>query len=130
MARGKEALVAQGYSERVAERICEPQAQSTKDIYQGKWKLFTQYCAEKGIDPWEVSVPQLGDFLTYLYDIKNMMPSTIDGYRTAIVGALKHVRGPAICKDPALMDLSAWMHSYKRVHLNPYRTRRGSRYNT
>jgi len=61
-------------------------------------------------------VPQLGDFLTYLYDIKNMMPSTIDGYRTAIVGALKHVRGPAICKDPALMDLSAWMHRHRPRH--------------
>lgn len=38
-----------------------------------------------------------------------MAPSTIDGYRTAIGGALVHLRGVNIGKDPELCNLSAWM---------------------
>lgn len=102
--------MSQGYSARVAERICEPQSQSTRDLYQGKWRIFVSYCEDKGIDPWQASLPQISEFLSYLFDVKKMMPTTVDGYRTAIAGALKHSRGYNMGKDPELSDLSSWMH--------------------
>ena len=52
----------------------------------------------------------MADFLSYLYDKQGLKPTTIDGYRVAIAGALKHHRGVSISKDPALLDLSTWMH--------------------
>jgi len=110
MARGKQALIAKGYSDSVASRICEPQAKSTRAIYDSKWKLYKEYCVPRKLDPEKVSAPQLGDFLTYLFDEKQMMPATIEGYRTAIAGALKHQSGVNLGKDQTLTDLLAWMH--------------------
>jgi len=107
---GQQALRDAGFSETVARRIVAPQAKSTLDQYQGKWKVFEQYCRERGLDPWEVTVPQIADFLSHLFDTQGLKPSTIDGYRVAIAGALKHKRGVNIGKDPSLSDLSTWMH--------------------
>jgi len=110
MARGKQALIAKGYSDSVASWICEPQVKSTRAIYASKWKLYKEYCVPRKLDPEKVSAPQLGDFLTYLFDDKQMMPATIEGYRTAIAGALKHQSGVNLGKDQTLTDLLAWMH--------------------
>ena len=59
-----------GFSEKVATRISEPQSQATRDSYQGKWKIFSEYCTERDIDP------LISEFLSYLFDTKNMMLST------------------------------------------------------
>lgn len=110
LALGKQTLQAAGFSATVAQRIVAPQAQSTLDAYEGKWRVFERYCKDKGLDPLEVSVPQVADFLNHLFDEQGLKPSTIDGYRVAIAGALKHKRGINVGKDPTLTDLSAWMH--------------------
>jgi len=110
MAVGKRALMDRGFSEEVANRVCAPQADSTRAVYEGKWRIFKKYCEDKDIDPFKASPPQIGDFLTYLFDKKDMMPSTIEGYRTAIAGALKHQTGINLGKDPILTDLLSWMH--------------------
>jgi len=107
---GHKALRDAGFSDIAAQRIVAPQAKSTLDLYQGKWRVFQRYCEEKGLDPWQVTVPQLADFLNHLFDDLGLKPSTIDGYRVAIAGALKHRRGVDIGKDSALSDLSTWMH--------------------
>jgi len=62
------------------------------------------------LDPWNISVPQLADFLNHLFDVLQLKPSTIDGYRVAIAGALKHKLGVNFGKDQSLLDLAAWMH--------------------
>ena len=82
-------LQEQGLSEEVAERIAAPQRSST--IYKSKWALFEKWFRENSVDFSTPSVKQVSDFFMYLYQDLNRRPSTIDGYRMAIVDTL----GPA-----------------------------------
>ena len=81
-------LQEQGFSVEVAERIAAPQRSSTKTIYRSKWALFEKWCRENSVDFSTPSVKQISDFFMYLYQDLNRRPSTIDGYRTAIVDTL------------------------------------------
>ena len=80
-------LQEQGFSVEVAERIAAPQRSSTRTIYKSKWALFEKWCRENSVD-FTPSVKQVSDFFMYLYQDLNRRPSTIDGYRTAIVDTL------------------------------------------
>ena len=84
-------LQEQGFSVEVAERIAAPERSSTRTIYKSKWALFEKWCRENLVDFSTPSVKQVSDFFMYLYQDLNRRPSTIDGYRTAIVDTL----GPA-----------------------------------
>ena len=81
-------LQEQGFSVEVAERIAAPQRSSTRTIYKSKWILFEKWCRENSVDFCTPSVKQISDFFMYLYQDLNRRPSTIDGYRTAIVNTL------------------------------------------
>ena len=81
-------LQEQGFSVEVAERIAAPQRSSTRTIYKSKWALFEKWCRENSVDFSTPSVKQISDFFMYLYQDLNRRPSTIDGYRTAIVDTL------------------------------------------
>ena len=81
-------LQEQGFSVEVAERIAAPQRSSTRTIYKSKWALFEKWCRENAVDFSTPSVKQISDFFMYLYQDLNRRPSTIDGYRTAIVDTL------------------------------------------
>ena len=72
----------------VAERIGAPQRSSTRTIYKSKWALFEKWCRENSVDFSTSSVKHISDFFMYLYQDLNRRPSTIDGYRTAIVDIL------------------------------------------
>ena len=50
--------------------------------------LFEKWCRENSVDFSTLSVKQISDFFMYLYQDLNRHPSTIDGYRTAIVDTL------------------------------------------
>ena len=64
-------LQEQGLSVEVAERIAAPQRSSTRTIYKSKWALLKKMVQRK--------------FGGFLHQDLNRRPSTIDGYRTAIV---------------------------------------------
>ena len=81
-------LQEQIFSVKVAERIAAPQRLSTRTIYQSKWSLFERWCRENLVDFSSPTVKQISDFFMYLYQDLNRRPSTIDGYRMAIVDAL------------------------------------------
>ena len=67
------------------QRIAAPQRSSTRTVYKSKWALFEKWCRENSVDFSTPSVKQISDFFMYLYQDLNRRPSTIDGYRTAIV---------------------------------------------
>ena len=110
-------LQEQGFSVEVTERLAAPQRSSTRTIYQssgpylknGAEKIrcdfstpsvkqtsdFFMYLyqdlnrlSENSVDFSTPSVKQISDFFMYLYQDLNKSPSTIDGYRTAIVDTL------------------------------------------
>ena len=78
----------QGFSVGVAERITAPRRSSRRTVYKSKWALFEKWCRENLVDFSNPSVNQIADFFMYLYQGLNRHPSTIDGYRTAIVDTL------------------------------------------
>ena len=103
-------LQEQGFSVEVAERIAAPQRSSTRTIYKSKWALFEKWCRENSVDFSTPSVKQISDFFMYLYQDLNRHPSTIDGYRTAIVDTL----GPTAQHIAHNADLHRLLSSFHR----------------
>ena len=77
-------IQAQGFSDEVATRIEAPQRQSTRAVFESKWAIFLKWCESHEVDFRLPSLSQVADFLLFLFKEKNLQPSTIDGYRTAI----------------------------------------------
>ena len=102
-------LQEQGFSVEVAERIAAPQRSSTRTIYKSKWALFEKWCRENSVDFSTPSVKQISDFFMYLYQDLNRRPSTIDGYRTAIVDTLGPL-GQHIARNEDLHRLLSSFH--------------------
>ena len=103
-------LQEQGFSVEAAERIAAPQRSSTRTIYRSKWALFEKWCRENSVDFSTPSVKQISDFFMYLYQDLNRRPSTIDGYRTAIVDTL----GPTAQHIAHNADLHRLLSSFHR----------------
>ena len=102
----------QGFYVEVAERIAAPQRSSTRTIYQSKWALFERWCRENLVNFSTPSIKQVSDFFMYLYQDLNRHPSTIDGYRTAIVDTL----GPTGLHISQSSDLNRLLSSFHRDH--------------
>ena len=103
-------LQEQGFSVEVAERIAAPQRSSTRTIYRSKWALFEKWCRENSVGFSTPSVKQISDFFMYLYQDLNRRPSTIDGYKTAIVDTL----GPTAQHIAHNADLHRLLSSFHR----------------
>ena len=82
------AIKEQGFSEAVAARIEAHQRRSTRSVYEAKWTIFTKWCITNQVDFRSPPVNSVADFLLYLFEVKNLQPSTIDGYRSAIADKL------------------------------------------
>ena len=74
----------QGFTDEVAARIEAPQRRSTRAMYKSKWTIFVKWCDSNQVDFRSPSLSQIADFLLYLFKDRNLQPSTINGYRTAI----------------------------------------------
>ena len=73
---------------------------------------FEKWCRENSVDFSTPSVKQVSDFFMYLYQDLNRRPSTIDGYRTAIVDTL----GPTGHHISQSSDLNRLLSSFYRDH--------------
>ena len=78
----------QGFSSPVASRIEAPQRRSTRTVYEAKWAVFVRWCETSQVDFRNPSIKQIADFLLHLFQEKNLQPSTIVGYRSAIADKL------------------------------------------
>ena len=98
----------QHFSRSVADRIAAAgRAESTINIYNSKWTLFTEWCSQHKLDPLQVTVHRLADFLLFLREDKGFMPSTIAGYVTAIADTITKATGatPPLSVHPAIVAL-------------------------
>ena len=86
---------------------CCPSAVINKDHLQVKVR---KWCRENSVDFSTPSVKQISDFFMYLYQDLNRRPSTIDGYRTAIVETL----GPTAHHIAHNADLHRLLSSFHR----------------
>ena len=109
MAPRATAIKEQGFSEAVAARIEAPQRRSTRSVYEAKWAIFTKWCITNQVDFKSPPLKSVADFLLYLFVVKNLQSSTIDGYRSAIADKLGNVT-VNISKDDNLTRLLDSFH--------------------
>ena len=106
------------FSSEVAERIKAPQRESSRKVYQSRWTIYGQWCTENKVDITSTAVPQVAEFLNYLFTVKNLKPATITGYRTAIADALGS-QGEFISKS---LELNRLIASFTRDRPKPNRS--------
>ena len=100
------------FSEEVEKRIKAPQRESSRKIYESRWAIFRDWCVENKVDIKAPSIPQIAEFLNYLFKDKNLKPSTVSGYRTAISDGLGEV-GSMVSKSIELNRLLSSFHRDK-----------------
>ena len=103
-------LQEQGFSKKVAERISKNQRNSTLNLYQSRWTKFLEWTGIEEDDINHITIPQIADFLTYLFEEKKFSTSTIEGYKSAIGNTLKY-SGLKVLESQELKDL---LKSFKR----------------
>ena len=109
MAPRATAIQKQGLSEAVAARIEGPQRRSTRSVYEAKWTIFTKWCISNQVDFRLPPIKSVADFLLYLFEVRKLQPSTIDGYRSAIADKLGNLM-VNISKDDNLTRLLESFH--------------------
>ena len=80
----KRSLTERGFSQAAADQISRGHRQSSRAVYDSKWRIFSGWCAGQSVDPFQVTIPQLADFFVFLFQVKHLNPRTIKGYRSAI----------------------------------------------
>ena len=103
------AIQEQGFSQAVATRIEAPQRGSTRSVYEARWAIFTKWCITNQVDFRSPPVKSIANFLMYLFEVRKLQPSTIDGYRSAIADKLGNVTCN-ISKDENLTRLLDSFH--------------------
>ena len=99
-------LQERGFSQAAAEQISRGRRQSSRAVYDSKWRIFAGWCAEKSVDPFQVTIPQLADFFVYLFQVKRLNPRTIKGYRSAISSTISsHGSTTELSTSPELSSL-------------------------
>ena len=94
------------FSEEVASHVSESRRVSTTKVYDSKWSTFVTWCSGRKINFSSPSIQQIADFLTYLFQVKNLSVSTIKGYRAMLSNTLKLVDNSANPgSDPIISDL-------------------------
>ena len=109
MAPRATAIKKQGFSEAVAARIEAPQRSSTRSVYEAKWTIFTKWCISNQVDFRSPPIKSVADFLLYLFEVRKLQPSTIDGYWSAIADKLGNLT-VNISKDDNLTRLLESFH--------------------
>ena len=110
LASGLETKSPQKFSSTVAERIKAPQRFSSRRVYESRWSIFESWGKEKQVEFEQPSVSTIADFLTHLFNEKNLKPTTIAGYRTAIADHL----GPAGTDISHSFELNRLIASFHR----------------
>ena len=77
-------LEERGFSRAAAEQISRGRRQSSRAVYDSKWRIFSRWCSEQSVDPFQISIQKLADFFVFLFHEKGLNPRTIKGYRSAI----------------------------------------------
>ena len=110
LASGFETKSPQKFSSTVAERIKAPQRLSSRRVYESRWSIFESWGKEKQVEFKQPSISTIADFLTHLFNEKNLKPTTIAGYRTAIADHL----GPAGIEISHSFELNRLIASFHR----------------
>ncbi|XP_070549703.1 uncharacterized protein [Ptychodera flava] len=95
----------QGISAKATEILVKAVRQSTSKQYDFKWTRFASWCSQRNVDPVSCPAAIILEFLTELFQDKNLTYSTLNGYRAAISSAHLNVYGKPIGSHPLVVNL-------------------------
>nr|KAG5689214.1 hypothetical protein BaRGS_014870 [Batillaria attramentaria] len=81
--------------------------QPRSQVYEGKWRVFTDWCSSHELSPYHLRTTQIADFLLWLRDSKNLAPITIKGYRAMLSDTYRHLGIADLGADKDLSDIVA-----------------------
>ena len=110
LASGFKTKSPQKFSKSVAEGIKAPQRFSSRRVYESRWTIVESWCKENQVDIKQPSLSSIADFFTYLFNERNLKPTTIAGYRTTIADHL----GPAGIEISHSFELNRLISSFHR----------------
>ena len=134
-------LNSHGYSNQVAETVASAGRASTSVVYDAKWRLYTDWCKSRQVNPVDPTGPQLADFFTYLFYDKGLQFSTLRGYRASILSVLSRsapvspytdsvlkglfkafqLQRPVVARSLPVWDLGIVLQGLKRPPFEPIR---------
>ena len=112
----QQALRKKRFSERASLLIAKSRRQSTNVVYEAKWRVYSNWCVRRKVNPLDPSPRRLADFLVYLFDTKNLSVSTIRGYRSTISHTLAFRQKSNVCHDPSISALMRALELERPVH--------------
>ena len=101
----KRSVRERNFSQKVASRIAQSRRRSTRIVYDSKWKVFSDWCGTRSINPECPSVTRIADFLLFLFEEKQLAISTVKGYRSMLSNTFKFIGGESIGSNPFLSEL-------------------------
>ena len=84
-----DAITSLGFARHIADRVASGGRTSTQAVYDAKWKIYTDWCIPRQIDPVSSTGPQLAEFFTELFVVKGLAFSTLRGYKASILSVLE-----------------------------------------
>ena len=101
----KQSIRDKRFSKQVAEHVVKARRESSRKVYDAKWRVYLDWANKRQIDPIKATPNVIADFLTFLFSEKKCQVSTIRGYRSMISNTLKFSAGFDIGSHPVLSDL-------------------------
>ena len=93
-----------GFSAETRKLLAASWRAGTKKDYSGKFKKFRSWCAEREIDPYSISLTQVAEFLTCLFN-QDLKYRTIAGYRSMLSSLVAPVDGKPVGQHPYIIRL-------------------------
>ena len=100
----RQALRKKCFSSRASLLIASARRQSTRTVYDAKWRVHSDRCVRRKMDPIDPSPQRIADFLIYLFDVKKLKVATIKGYRSMLSHTLSFRKSTA-CAEPMISEL-------------------------
>ena len=63
----KRSLQEIGFSQAAADQIARGRRQSSRAVYDSKWRVFSGWCTGQLVNPFQVTIQKLSDFFVYLF---------------------------------------------------------------
>ena len=108
-----QANVKEGFSLDVCSLMADSLKESTIKQYESRWKLFVSWCKANNVSHLTPTIPQVADFLVYLFKERNLVPKSVEVYRSAIGQVVKSCSGLDIGHNPHLNQLIEGMYHRK-----------------
>ena len=104
MASINERFTTEGFSKGVRELLSASWRKGTQKDYCSKFRRFNSWCSTRKIDPYKISLSQIADFLSYLFD-SGLQYRTIAGYRSMLSTVLPPIDNFQIGQHPKIIRL-------------------------